>query len=30
MLGSVGLTAWGLLGAGMIVGAFAVLAYDMF
>ncbi|KAG1757598.1 hypothetical protein EDB19DRAFT_1658098 [Suillus lakei] len=30
MLGSVGLTAGGLLGAGMIVGAFAVLAYDMF
>lgn len=30
MLGSVGLTVWGLLGAGMIVGAFAVLAYDMF
>ncbi|KAG1749969.1 uncharacterized protein EDB91DRAFT_1327374 [Suillus paluster] len=30
MLGSVGLTAWGLLGAGMIIGAFAVLAYDMF
>ncbi|KAG2159841.1 uncharacterized protein EDB93DRAFT_1112213 [Suillus bovinus] len=30
MLGTVGLTAWGLLGAGMIVGAFAVLAYDMF
>jgi drug/metabolite transporter (DMT)-like permease len=30
MLGSVGLTAGGLLGAGMIVGAFAVLAFDMF
>ncbi|KAG2154824.1 hypothetical protein DEU56DRAFT_770649 [Suillus clintonianus] len=30
MLGSVGLTAGGLLGAGMIVGAFAVLAYDVF
>ncbi|KAG2044874.1 hypothetical protein BDR03DRAFT_937424 [Suillus americanus] len=30
MLGSVGLTAGGILGAGMIVGAFAVLAYDMF
>ncbi|OAX42945.1 hypothetical protein K503DRAFT_766249 [Rhizopogon vinicolor AM-OR11-026] len=30
MLGSVGLTAGGLLGAGMIVGAFTVLAYDMF
>lgn len=30
LLGSVGLTAGGLLGAGMIVGAFTVLAYDMF
>ncbi|KAG2366510.1 hypothetical protein BDR07DRAFT_1327812 [Suillus spraguei] len=30
MLGSVGLTTGGILGAGMIVGAFAVLAYDMF
>ncbi|KAG2150027.1 hypothetical protein BD769DRAFT_1410033 [Suillus cothurnatus] len=30
MIGSVGLTAGGILGAGMIVGAFAVLAYDMF
>ncbi|KAH7930939.1 hypothetical protein BV22DRAFT_1053502 [Leucogyrophana mollusca] len=29
MFGSVGLTKWGLLGAGMIVGAFSVLVYDM-